>query len=105
MSSAISVTVCFLFGRLLFGGCWTFSLEIDGGESFFLEGSCCFFGRFGCRISDEHDDDDDDDDDALVVHSESLSLSESKNAFVTVLEAFRESEEIPEWSSAKVDGM
>ena len=77
-------------------------MEIGGGESFFLEGSCCFFGRFGCRISDEHDDDDDD---ALVVHSESLSLSESKNAFVTVLEAFRESEEIPEWSSAKVDSM
>jgi hypothetical protein len=50
MSSAISATVCFLFGRLLFGGCWTFSLEIDGGESFFLEGSCCFFGRFGCTI-------------------------------------------------------
>ena len=77
---------------------------MDGGESFFLEGGCCFFGRFGCTISDE-DDDDDDDDDALVVDSESLSLSESKNAFVTVLEAFRESEEIPEWSSAKVDSM
>ena len=102
MSSAISATVCFLFGRLLFGGCWTFSLEMDGGESFFFESGGCFFGSFGCTISDE---DDDDDDDALVVDSESLSLSESKNAFVTLLEAFRESEEIPEWSSAKVDSM